>query len=105
MPPSTPTGAGVKVPPEVAAWMVKARRHVKNVWVVPVHFREQSLATQVVIRLDGRGRVQGKPRVVRGSGDLNYDDGVVDAILRANPLPPPPEAGEWPFVFDSEERY
>ena len=47
----------------------------------------------------------GKPRIVQRSGNYHYDDGVVRAIRKASPLPAPPEAGEWTFVFVPEDSY
>jgi TonB family protein len=53
----------------------------------------------VTVRLDAGGRVVGPPRVTQRSGNPWYDESVVRAIQKASPLPPPPEAGEWPFEF------
>ena len=41
--------------------------------------------------------------MLRRSGNPWYDESVVRAIQKASPLPPPPEAGEWPFVFKPED--
>jgi TonB family protein len=101
-----PGGSGlVAVSPEVAAWVRRAKIHVRSVWVVPPGFRTQPLQTSVRIELDAAGRVLGQPRVMQGSGNYHYDDGVVRAIRKASPLPAPPEAGEWTFVFVPEDSY
>jgi outer membrane biosynthesis protein TonB len=42
-------------------------------------------------------------RVVRRSGNPWYDESVERAIKKASPLPPPPEADEWLFVFRPED--
>ena len=47
----------------------------------------------------------GEPRIVKRSGNPWYDDGVVRSIQKASPLPAPPEAGEWSFVFVADESY
>jgi colicin import membrane protein len=57
----------------------------------------------VQVRLDPQGNVVGEPRITRRSGNPWYDDSVVRAIEKSSPLPPPPEAGEWPFVFRPED--
>jgi TonB family protein len=100
-------GAGglVTVSPEVAAWVRRAKIHVRSVWVVPPGFRTQPLQTSVLIDLDAEGRVLGKPRIIQRSGNYHYDDGVVRAIRKASPLPAPPEAGTWRFVFLPEDSY
>lgn len=97
------SGAGVPVPPEVAAWLREARIHVRRNWIVPGNFRMHSLATDVEVELDPSGAIRGEPRVLRGSGNPWYDDGVVRSIRKASPLPPPPEAGRWRFTFVSDE--
>ena len=98
-------GGLVSVSPEVAAWVRRAKIHVRSVWVVPPGFRTQPLQTSVRIDLDVEGRVLGTPRIVQRSGNYHYDDGVVRAIRKASPLPAPPEAGEWTFVFVPEDSY
>ena len=98
-------GGLVIVSPEVAAWVRRAKIHVRSVWVVPPGFRTQPLQTSVRIDLDVEGRVLGTPRIIQRSGNYHYDDGVVRAIRKASPLPAPPEAGEWTFVFVPEDSY
>lgn len=99
--PSGGLGGTVKVSPEVMAWIRDARIHVRKNWVKAPGF--QRLQTQLLVNLDAAGNVTGEPRVVQRSGNPFYDDSVVRAIQKASPLPRPPRAGEWPFVFPSEE--
>ena len=98
-------GIGVKVSPEVLAWMRKAKIHVRRAWVVPPGFRAEALETHVVVELDASGAVVGQPRIVRRSGNPWFDEGVVRGIEKSSPLPPPPRAGEWDFVFLPEDAY
>jgi len=100
--PSGPTG--VRVSPEVAAWVRDARLHVRREWVLAPGFRFEDLETHLSVELDSDGRLQGEPRVTRRSGNPWYDESVVRAIQKADPLPAPPEAGQWPFVFRPEDR-
>jgi protein TonB len=105
-PPSEQAAAvGRPVPKETLIWVRKTKRHVRDAWVVPPGFRTQALETHVVIDLDVEGNVIGEPRIVRRSGNPWYDEGVVRAIAKASTLPPPPEAGEWDFVFVPEDSY
>lgn len=99
------SGGSVVVSPEVAAWVRRAKIHVRRNWVLTPGFRTQPLETHVSVRLDAGGRVLGEPRVVRRSGNPWYDDNVVRAVQKASPLPAPPEAGSWPFVFRPEDSY
>jgi len=90
---------GAQVSPEVAAWLRRARIHVRNRWVLAPGFRTLDLETQVRVELDAEGRIVGEPEITRPSGNPWYDESVVRALVKASPLPPPPEPGEWPFVF------
>lgn len=98
-------GVGRPVDPEVAAWMRLAKIHIRRSWVVTHGFRMQPLETRVMVRLDGAGSVLGEPEILRRSGNPWYDDGVVRGIQKASPLPPPPEAGEWEFIFVPEDSF
>ena len=94
-------GPGVPVSPELAAWMRASRIHVRRSWVVPPDFEFQTLVVEIAIELDGSGNVLGTT-VKRRSGSPYYDDNVISSIKKASPLPAPPEAGTWRFVFYSD---
>ena len=98
-------GPGRPVAPEVARWLRDARIHVRRNWTLTGNFRMQSLTAEVKVKLDAAGNVEGKPRIARRSGNPWYDDGVVRSIQKASPLPAPPEAGSWSFVFTSDEDF
>jgi colicin import membrane protein len=91
-------GRGILVSPEVMAWMRSAKIHVTRAWVLSPGFRTQALSTEIRVRLSASGEVLGT-RVVRRSGNPWYDESVERAIQKASPLPAPPEADEWLFVF------
>jgi TonB family protein len=99
------SGVGRPISPEVAAWVKKAKIHVRRSWVLPPAFRTQALEAHVLVDLDAGGNVIGIPEVVRRSGNPWYDEGVVRAIEKASPLPPPPVADEWAFVFVPGDSY
>jgi len=105
--PAAGTGSGVGRPvsAEVAAWVKKAKIHVRRAWVLPPAFRTQALEAHVLVDLDAGGHVIGVPEVVRRSGNPWFDEGVVRAIQKASPLPPPPAADEWAFVFVPGDSY
>ncbi len=96
---------GVAISPEVAAWLKRAKIHGRKNWVVPPGFRTQALEARVEVDLDASGGVRGTPRLSHRSGNPWYDEGVIQAIQKSSPLPPPPEAGKWPFVFLPEDSY
>lgn len=99
----SPTGQPVS--PAFLAWERRARIHIRQNWVVPPSFRNEPLRTSIVVDLDAAGAILGEPRIVVRSGNPWYDDGVVRSIQKASPLPPPPEAGEWSFVFVADEGF
>jgi len=101
--PGSPTG--VAISPEVAAWLKSAKIHVRKAWILPPGFRTQALEAHVEVNLDASGGVRGTPRLSRRSGNPWYDEGVIRAIQKSSPLPPPPEAGKWNFVFLPEDSY
>ncbi|MDX1649701.1 MAG: energy transducer TonB [Myxococcota bacterium] len=94
-----PGGPGVRVSPEVMAWMRRAKVHVTRAWVLAPGFRAQPLQTQIEVELGPGGEVRGT-RVVRGSGNPWFDESAERAVQKASPLPQPPEAGTWAFVFE-----
>ncbi len=96
---------GVAISPEVAAWLKRAKIHVRKYWVVTPGFRTQALEAHVEVDLDASGGVRGTPRLSLRSGNPWYDEGVIRAIQKSSPLPAPPEAGKWNFVFPSEDSY
>lgn len=106
-PAATATGGGgggggtVQVSPQVLAWMKAAELHVRKNWVRAPGF--QQLVTTLLVELDEGGNVVGEPKVGQRSGNPFYDDSVVRAIQKASPLPRPPMAGRFTFVFPSEE--
>ena len=97
-------GRGIPVTPQVMAWMRSAKVHVTRAWVLAPGFRTQSLSTEIRVRLSAGGDVLGT-RVMRRSGNPWYDESVERAIKKASPLPPPPEADEWLFVFRPEDVF
>jgi len=98
------SSSGRAVDKEIAEWALAARRHVRSVYVTPPEFLSRNLVTELSVRLSASGAVLGTPKVVRSSGDPYWDDNAVRALMRASPLPAPPESGVWPFAFPSVDR-
>lgn len=96
---------GVPISPEVAAWLKRAKIHVRRNWLLQPGFRTQYLEAEIRVDLGPTGVVRGVPKITRKSGNPWYDDGVVRAIQKASPLPAPPEPGDWTFVFMPEDSY
>ncbi len=100
---ATAPSRGVRVSPELLAWHLAVRRHVRAGWITPPEFRNRGLVAELVIDLDAGGRVLGRPELVRSSGNPFYDDNAIRALVKASPLPAPPEAGRRTVVFTPEE--
>lgn len=91
-------GGGAVVTPEVMEWMRRAKAQVTQSWVLAPGFRTQQLQTQIDVTLGANGQVVAT-KVTQGSGNPWFDQSVERAIEKASPLPPPPGAGDWLFVF------
>ncbi|MDJ0787150.1 MAG: TonB family protein [Myxococcota bacterium] len=100
--PRGPTGPGIVLPPEVVGWMRQAKVHVTRAWVLAPNFRTLPLETEIAVRVDRSGAVRAT-RITRRSGNPWFDESVERAIRKASPLPPPPEAEEWSFIFRPED--
>jgi len=98
--PPAPAGGSGRVDPVLAAWLVSVERAVRHSWVTPAQYRNSDLRTSLVVTLMADGRVLGEPEIARSSGDPHFDDNAVRAVMQASPLPPPPQAGDWPFLFN-----
>lgn len=65
-------------------------RLIEN-WALPVWLSRQKLSAQVLLRLDGRGRIL-VIRFRQSSGNQKFDEEVQRAIRASEPFPPPPVA-------------
>ena len=99
----TAPARGLKVAPELLAWHLAVKRHVRANWITPPEFRASGLAAELVVDVAADGRILGRPELVGSSGNPFYDDNAVRALLKASPLPAPPEAGRRTIVFTPEE--
>lgn len=98
--PGATSGTGDPLSAEERDWHARVIRKMKGIWVVPPGFRTQPLETHVMVSLDAEGNILGPPEITRRSGNPWYDESVLRGLTKASPLPPPPEPGEWPMVFE-----
>ncbi len=80
------------------AYMELAQRLIWNEWTLPEIKEVEGLETVVVIKilLDGKVLISG---IERSSGDSLFDRSALRAIMKASPLPPPPEEMELGIRF------
>lgn len=64
-------------------------RHIKPFWQLPEWLGRKNLKAQVLVKIDGQGRLISK-QLLKPSGNPDFDDSVMDTIDRAIPLPAPP---------------
>jgi colicin import membrane protein len=82
-------GGGEVRPPEFFAYERLLRSKVKEAW--RWYGTNQAIITVVVFDIRPDGEVRNL-RIDKSSGDESYDDSVYRAILKASPLPRPPES-------------
>ena len=73
---------------EMATVMAAIRRKVQNNWLRPAGSRGRGLQAKVRVRLNDKGSVL-LVKIVQSSGDPLFDESVVRAVYRAEPLPMP----------------
>lgn len=72
------------------AYLGNIDQHVKKNWSLPQWLANKNYKAQALIKLDERGNVI-ENKIVKSSGNPDYDDEVLTAIQRSSPFPPPPE--------------
>jgi colicin import membrane protein len=82
------TGGGIIKDAEFIRYQNEIRDRVKNSWSWPG--KRTDLRVTVRVSIQENGEVTGL-KLVGTSGDRSFDDSVIRALKRANPLPAPPE--------------
>lgn len=65
-------------------------RHIKQHWALPEWLSKRDLKAQVRVYINGQGLVIAR-KIVKSSGNPNYDDEVLATIDRSVPFPQPPD--------------
>ena len=100
-------GGGSLVSPEALAYQNLLSSHVQSVWTWPdasSHF-----VGKVYFKIDRDGTVH-DIKLIQKSGNEEFDRSVLRAILKANPVPPPPEKiydgyREVQMTMDPRDKY
>jgi TonB family protein len=93
---------GPPLDPAVAEWMRRVKIHVSKRWILEAAVKRQAIQALVAVTLDATGNVL-EIELRERSGNASFDASVVRAIEKASPLPPPPDSGEWPFIFTPQD--
>jgi len=86
-----------QVPPSYPALLTQ---RVRAFWAIPEVFLKEGLKAVVRVKISGDGRIL-SVQIEESSGDPNFDRSTIQALLKAEPLPPPPggQAVEVGLVF------
>jgi len=95
---------GIEVSPEQLAWDRQVTQKISKRFVNIPRYRGRGLITQVEVDVRADGSLAGEARLIRTSGDLDFDRAARSAIQLAAPLPPPPEPGKRRLNLTSEAR-
>jgi colicin import membrane protein len=88
------TGGGIAQGAEFIRYFNEMRERIKSGWTWAG--RRTDLVASVRFSVQESGEIVGE-KLVRGSGDSSYDESVIRALRKANPLPPPPESHRQEF--------
>jgi len=88
------TGGGIARGAEFIRYFNEMRERIKGGWTWAG--RRTDLVASVRFSVQENGEIVGL-KLVRGSGDSSYDESVIRALRKANPLPPPPESHRQEF--------
>jgi colicin import membrane protein len=92
---ATGTGGGIVKSPEYIRYIAIIKDRVKTSWTWPG--KRTDLQVLVRISIQENGEITDL-RLVGTSGDRSFDESVIRALRRANPLPAPPEAYRADFL-------
>jgi colicin import membrane protein len=69
----------------------RLRDRLQENWALPVWLARQNLSARVQIYVDSRGRLRGF-KMIKGSGNAQFDEAVKQTLNVSQPFPPPPDA-------------
>ncbi|MBI3801403.1 MAG: cell envelope integrity protein TolA [Deltaproteobacteria bacterium] len=95
-----PGGGGIVRGLEFIMYTEQVKRRVKESWIVAE--KKPGLTATVRFGVQPDGEVVAI-ELVKHSGDRAFDDSVVRAVNKANPLPPPPQAYQQEFATQKVE--
>jgi TonB family protein len=95
-------GPGDPVDPEVADWVRRVKLQVRRNWILDPAVKRRVIEAAVMVTLDATGNVI-EADLTQSSGDAGFDAGVLRALDKSSPLPPPPDSGDWPLLFTPQD--
>lgn len=65
-------------------------KHIKENWFLPEFLAKRDYKAQVLVKIDKTGNILEK-KIIKSSGNPDYDDSVLNTIQKSEPFPAPPE--------------
>ncbi len=88
--PGTSLSGEAKEAAEVS-YFERVRDRVSEHWSLPPWLARQELSAQMLIQIDKQGRIT-RQKLVKSSGNPQFDEAITRALKDAQPLPTPPQA-------------
>ncbi len=92
-------GTGEPLTPEIAAWQLKVKAHVRRNWALNPGLRGKGLKARMLVELTASGLIIDY-ELERSSGNPWFDESVEHFLGETTSLPAPPDDGEWPIEFE-----
>ena len=80
---------GLEVDFETLKYFTSVKAHINMYWSLPPELAERHLRAEVYTVINQDGQVL-KGRIIKSSGNVDFDGRVLEAIEKASPLPRPP---------------
>ncbi len=80
---------GMEVDFETLKYFTSVKAHINMYWSLPPELADRRLRAEVYTIINEDGRVL-KGRIIRSSGNVDFDGRVLEAVEKASPLPRPP---------------
>lgn len=71
-------------------YMNQLERHIRKFWMLPEYIQSKNLKGIALVQFDEQGKIVAR-RILKSSGNSDFDDAALAAIDKAEPFPIPPE--------------
>ena len=82
-------GTGQEVSFETLKYFTSLKAHINMYWSLPQELADRKLRAEIYTIINNDGRVL-KGRIIKSSGNMDFDARVLETIEKASPLPSPP---------------
>ncbi len=82
-------GTGQEVSFETLKYFTSLKAHINMYWSLPQELADRKLRAEIYTIINNDGRVL-EGRIIKSSGNMDFDARVLETIEKASPLPSPP---------------